>query len=66
MSDSPTPEPTQRPAGRPGDSILDTLAQRTGRAPRVSLRDAGTGSSTPLIDPKAHSFQEEQNTHSEP
>ncbi|MEM7518956.1 MAG: serine/threonine-protein kinase, partial [Planctomycetota bacterium] len=43
----------------PGGSILDSIARRAGRAAHVNLKDAGTGGEAPIIDPKAHAFQEE-------
>tara|TARA_R110002072_G_scaffold101524_9_gene223576 strand:+ start:301 stop:3120 length:2820 start_codon:yes stop_codon:yes gene_type:complete len=43
----------------PGDSILDSIARRTGRAQSVNLDDAGTGGEAPIIDPKAHELQKE-------
>jgi len=46
-------------APRPGESILDSIARRAGRAPRVNLVDAGTGGDSPIIDPKAHELQKE-------
>ena len=53
-----SPDPSQHPR-RPGDSIIESIAARTGRSPRISLRDAGTGDAGPLIDPKAHALQDE-------
>jgi len=59
MPDSKAPEPSEDTPIRPGDSILDAIAHCSGRAPMVNLRDAGTGEETPIIDPKARSFQNE-------
>jgi len=56
MPDSSSGPPSER---RPGDSIIESIAARTGRSPRISLRDAGTGDGGPLIDPKAHALQDE-------
>ena len=55
MTDDTPPDPrtdeAPAPDVRPGDSILETLARRTGRAPRVNLRDAGTGDAAPANPP---------------
>lgn len=59
MTDSKAPKPDRDTRVRPGDSILDSIARRAGRAPHVNLRDAGTGGEAPIIDPKAHAFQNE-------
>jgi len=57
MSDTPPPAP--RPEPSPGDSIIDSIARRTGRAPRLNLSEEGGDDSAPLIDPKARTFQDE-------
>ncbi len=59
MTDSKAPNSDKESRVRPGDSILDSIARRAGRAPHVNLRDAGTGGEAPIIDPKAHAFQHE-------
>ena len=59
MSRIPSPGPAGESSHSPRDSILDSIARRAGRAPRVNLKDAGTGGEAPIIDPKAHAFQEE-------
>jgi serine/threonine-protein kinase len=51
--------PSKAQQASPGDSILENIAARTGRSPRVTLRDAGTGDAGPLIDPKASAYQDE-------
>ena len=51
--------PSSPPAARAGDSILDSIARRTGRTPSVNLPSAPNEGSAPLIDAKARSFQDE-------
>ncbi|MEX1024926.1 MAG: protein kinase [Planctomycetota bacterium] len=59
MTNEPAPGPADETPCRPGDSILESIARRTGRAPRVNLLDAGTAGETPILDPKAHAYQNE-------
>jgi serine/threonine-protein kinase len=60
MAHGTPPDPAPRPPEQPsGDSILDAIARRTGRASRVHLREAGSGDVAPIIDPKARSFEAE-------
>ena len=51
MTDETPPEAN---SPRPGDSILDAIARRSGRSPKVSLHDVGTSGEGVILDPKAH------------
>ena len=65
MSTSTPDDPDSRPQdsrpqdSRSGDSILGAVARRTGRTPRVHLRDVGSADASPIIDPKATAYQQE-------
>ncbi len=56
-SDSPAP---QGDAGhRAGDSLLETIARRTGVSPKITLHDGGDDDPTPIVDPRVREFQEQ-------
>ncbi|MEM9382458.1 MAG: hypothetical protein AAGB93_21070 [Planctomycetota bacterium] len=56
-SEPPLPDPSGEPHS--GDSILESIGRRTGRAPRTSLHDADSSDPSPIVDPRAGAFEGE-------
>ncbi|MEM6671964.1 MAG: serine/threonine-protein kinase [Planctomycetota bacterium] len=60
MSDESQPPDSTRPHDpATGDSILESIARRTGRAPRTSLHDSSDDDVSPIVDPRAGSIEEQ-------